>query len=90
MQGVLLEGVMRRCGLYAASQSEETSGPNYTYWSGEVQSTVDYILMDVVAASMASPCVVHEMQDLNTSDQVRSPADLGVPVIYGTHPFTEA
>ena len=70
MQGVLLEGVMRRCGLYAASQSEETSGPNYTYWSGEVQSTVDYILMDVVAASMASPCVVHEMQDLNTSDHL--------------------
>ena len=45
MQGVLLEGVMRKCGLYAASQSEGTSGLNYTYWSGEVQSTVDYILM---------------------------------------------
>ena len=28
MQGVLLEGVMRRCGLYAALQSEGTSGPN--------------------------------------------------------------
>ena len=70
IQGVLLEGVMRRCGLYAASQSEGTSGPNYTYWSGEVQSTVDYILMDVGAASMASPCVVHEMQDLNTSDHL--------------------
>ena len=43
-----------------------------------------------MAASMASPCIVHEMQDLNTSDHVRSPADLRVPVIYGTHPFTEA
>ena len=27
MQGVLLEGVMRSCGLYATSQSEGTSGP---------------------------------------------------------------
>ena len=63
-------------------------GPNYTYWSGEVQLTVDYILMDVGAGSMATPCIVHEMQDLNTSDHAL--ADLCMPVIYGTHPFTEA
>ena len=88
IQGVLVEGGMRRCGLYAASQSEGTSGPNYTYWSGEVQLTVDYILMDVGAGSMATPCIVHEMQDLNTSDHAL--ADLCMPVIYGTHPFTEA
>ena len=30
-QGVLLEEILKRCELYAVSQSEITSGPEYTY-----------------------------------------------------------
>ena len=79
MQGVLLEEVMRRCELYAASLSEGTTGPNYTYWSGGVQTTVDYIFMDVGAASLASPCTVREMEDLNTSDHLPISVCLSYP-----------
>ena len=51
------------------------SGPGYTYQSREVHTTVDYVLMDVEAASMMS-CRTHCMDDLNTLDHLPPTARL--------------
>lgn len=56
LQGVLLQEVMDRCELSAVSMGAMASGPAYTFCGGEVTSTVDFVLMDVEAASMISPC----------------------------------
>ena len=49
------------------------------YLSGGVQTTVDYVLMDVGAASMASSWAVHGMEDLNTSDHLPISVSLSCP-----------
>ena len=70
IQGVLLQEMMERCELSAVSEGVISSGPGYTYCSGDVRTTVDYILMDIEAASMVSSCHMHPMEDLNTSDHL--------------------
>ena len=70
LQGVLLQAVLERCELSAVSQGALASGPVYTYCSGEARATVDYILMDVSAASMMDCCRIHPMDDLNTTDHL--------------------
>ena len=44
-----------------------SSGPSFTYISGDVRTTVDYILADVEATSLMSGCHILSMDDLNTS-----------------------
>ena len=68
LEGVLLQAVLERYELSAVSQGALASGPVYTYCMGEVRTTVDYILIDVSAASMKDSCHTHRMDDLNTSD----------------------
>ena len=46
MQHLLLQEMM-----------EAASGPKHTFFSGNVKTTMDYILMDVEGASMATLCV---------------------------------
>ena len=70
MQGVLLQEMLERCELSAVSKGVLASGPGYTYCNGDVKATVDYILMDVEAASMMTSCCTHPMEDLNTSDHL--------------------
>lgn len=70
LQGVLLQEVMDRGNLSAVSLGSLASGPGYTYCSGDVRTTVDYILMNVEAASLMSSCHTHPMEDLNTSDHL--------------------
>ena len=70
LQGALLQEVLERCSLSAVSQGVMASGPGYTFCSGDVRTTVDYILMDVEAASMMVSCRTHPMEDLNTSDHL--------------------
>ena len=70
MQGMLLQEMIERCDLNAVSQGILASGPGYTYCSGNVKTTVDYILMDIKAASMMTSCLTHPMEDLNTSDHL--------------------
>ena len=70
LQGLLLQEVLERCALSAVSQGALASGPGYTFCSGDVRTTVDYILMDVGAASMMASCSTHPMNDLNTSDHL--------------------
>ena len=43
--------------------------PDYTYFSGDVCSTVDYVFAGAIL-SLMSGCVVTEMEDLNTSDHI--------------------
>ena len=66
---VLLDELMRRCELYTVSQSEIVTVPGYSYLHSNRQLLISYML-DVGAASMASSCTVHEMEDLNTSDHL--------------------
>ena len=70
LQGVMLQEVLEWCELSAVSQGALSSGPDYTYYSGDVRTTIDYILMDVDAASMMLSCYTHSMEDLNTSDHI--------------------
>ena len=75
LQGVLLQAVLERCELSTVSQGALASGPVYTYSSGEVRTTMDYILLDVNAASMMNSCRTHPMDDFehlgsSTSDSV--------------------
>ena len=69
-QGVLLHELLQRCDLFAASLSNHAEGPDYTFWRGDTRTTVDYVLMDIDAASIMSSCVVQEEACLNTSDHL--------------------
>ena len=62
--------MMERCELSAVSEGVLSSGVRFTYCSGDVGTTVDYILMDIEAASMVSSCYTHPMEGLNTSDHL--------------------
>lgn len=43
--------------LLLQEMMEATSGPKHTFFSGNVKTTMDYILMVVEGASMATLCV---------------------------------
>ena len=70
IQGVLFGEVIGRCKLHAVSLGEATSGPDYTYHSGNSRTIVDYILADAEASSCIESCEVLESSDLNTSDHL--------------------
>ena len=77
-QGVLLDLMLRRCDLYAASLAEYATGPSYTCKSGVTTSTIDYIFMDVGAASHLAGCATLSWDDLNTSDHLPQLASLKI------------
>ena len=70
MQGVLLNDMLHRCYLNTISLGSAASGLGYTYISGNIQTTVDYIIADKEATSMLSYCQTRPMEDLNTSDHL--------------------
>ena len=70
VQGVLISEVMARCNLSAVSLSSLATGSDYTYFSGDVRTTVDYVFADAGTISLMSGCVIAEIEDLNTSDHV--------------------
>ena len=77
--GVLLEEFMGRCSLSATSLCSWATGPIYTYVSGEVNTTVDYILADLEATShLISSCHTFPMSDMNSSDHLSIKVDLDV------------
>ena len=43
---------MHRCRLSAVSQGSLAIGPDFTYVSGNVKTTVDYVLADIEATSL--------------------------------------
>ena len=84
VQGLLLQEIMERCELSAIYQGVLASGPKHTFCSGNVRTTVDYILMDVEAASMVTSCVTHFMDDLNTSDHLPLTASISYDACPGS------
>ena len=44
------------------------TGPSYTYQSGEIKTTIDYVTLDIGAASLMESCGTIQDDDLNTSD----------------------
>ena len=67
---------MERCNLSAVSAGSLSSGPNFTYLSDDVRTTVDYILADVEATYLMSDCRILPMDDLNTSDHLSLLVDM--------------
>ena len=83
VQGLLLQEMMERCEPSAISQGDLALGPKHTFCSGNVRTTVDYILMDVEAASMATSCITHSMDGLNTSDHLPLTASISYDACHG-------
>ena len=71
VQGVLVSEVMERCNLSAVSVGSLSSGPSFTYMSGDVQTTAD-----VEATSLMLECSILSMDDLNTTDHLPLLVDL--------------
>lgn len=73
-QGVLLHELLQRCDLFAASLSNHAEGPDYTFWRGDIRTTVDYVLMDIDAASINY--VILRCARGSLSEHLRSPTHL--------------
>ena len=62
--------LMCRTNLFAASLSDFSTGPSYTYFSKNHQTTVDYCLLDSSAAHLIHYCGTLEQHSLNLSDHL--------------------
>lgn len=69
-QGLILKDHILDNDMFVASLSESAIGPVYTYVSGDVHTTVDYVMLDVCAASMMESCETLQEDVLNTSDHL--------------------
>ena len=69
-QGVALRNLIDRNCLYVASLDKVASGPGYTYCSGVVKTTVDYILHNQCASYLVISSEVLKDHPLNTSDRL--------------------
>ena len=54
--GLLLHQHIIKSDLYVASLVEDAYGPAHTYHSGETKTIIDYIMLDVGAASLMKSC----------------------------------
>lgn len=61
---------MGRCELSAVSLGCLSYGDSYTFKSGTVTMTVDYVMMDLAAASMMEICETLQDAELNLSDHL--------------------
>ena len=86
-QGILL-GDLNRCKLHVVSLDESVSGSNYTYKSGNTDTTVDYILADIEASSCINSCRIHCDDDLNSSDHLALSVTLSchIPTQFSSDP----
>ena len=87
-QGILLGDLLNRCKLHVVSLDESVSGPNYTYKSGNTDTTVDYILADIEASSCFNSCRIHCDDDLNSSDHLALSVTLSchIPTQFSSDP----
>jgi hypothetical protein len=69
-QGVAIGNVINKYNLYVASLDKETSGPSYTYCSGGIRTTVDYILVNQPASYLITSSAALQDHRLNTSDHL--------------------
>ena len=77
LQGDLLSDIMDRHKLCTVSQCEWATGPLHTYVSGNIMTTVDYIIASL-AISMILSCKTLPMMDLNMSDHLPLVTDLSI------------
>ena len=59
-----------RNSLFAVSCSSITTGPNYTYISGQTATTVDYILVNTKLVPYMNSCEILTPDPLNLSDHL--------------------
>ena len=69
-QGLLLQQHIIKSDLFVASLSDIAYGSPHTFQSGDTRTTIDYIMLDVSAASLLESCGTLEDDDLNTSDHL--------------------
>ena len=69
-QGLLLQQHIIKSDLFIASLSDIAYGPPHTFQSGDTRTTIDYIMLDVSAASLLESFGTLEDDDLNTSDHL--------------------
>ena len=69
-RGQLLDDLLHRYSLYPVSCSSIATGPNYTYFSGQMVTTVDYILISSALASSVNSCKTLAHAPLNVSDHL--------------------
>lgn len=70
LQGELLLEMVQNNDLFITSLSGMSSGPLYTYFSGEICPTTDYIIMNARHACLATTCKTHDHHPLNFSDHL--------------------
>ena len=70
LQGELLLETVQNNDLFITSLSNMSSGPLYTYFSGEICTTTDYIIMNARHACLATTCKTHDHHPLNFSDHL--------------------
>ena len=81
-QGLLIKEWADRCQLYAVSMSASAVGPDYTYFSGENRTTVDYIFTDAETAQFLDSCYTHDLHGLNTSDHLPISVLFSLPTMH--------
>lgn len=66
----LLSQVIQECNLYPVSTSCIAQGPNYTFFSGERRTMIDYIFLDASLGHSVVECCIHNHHSLNMSDHL--------------------
>lgn len=64
---------------YAVSMSASSGGPDYTHFSGENRTIVDYVFVDSEKAQFLDSCYTHNMYGLNS--YIRSPSNFSCILI---------
>ena len=84
-QGRLLNDLIDRNSLFAVSCYSITTGPNYTYPSGQTATTVDYILVNTELVPYVNSCEILTPDPLNLSDHLPISVSICVNNIKYTH-----
>ena len=67
--------------MYSVSTSCIAHGPDYTYFSGEWRTMIDYIFLDVSLAHSVAKCYIHGHHSLNLSDHLPVSISLQLDVL---------
>ena len=65
--------------LFVAFLSDIAYDPPHTFQSGDIRTNIDYIMLDVSAASLLESCGTLEDDDLNTSNHLSQSVQLKFP-----------
>ena len=82
--GNLLSHMVCRNDLFLSSLSNNTSGPCYTYFSGDTRTTTDYFIVDACLAQFIQKSAVLDHHPLNFSDHL--PLMMSLSICPSTNP----